>query len=98
MLKLTGYAVLVLGLVVAGLVYWHGTRSKDLSDDPAMTAYNKAEARDMGMLYGNEGVLMDDCFKALKQPGTQAILIIAGSVVVAAGCFLLVRFPERDDD
>ena len=62
-----------------------------------MAGYYKAEARNMGMLYGNEGVLMDDFFNALKQPGTQAILIIAGSVVVAAGCFLLARFPEKED-
>jgi hypothetical protein len=49
------------------------------------------------MLYGKEGLLIEDLRNDLQQPGTQALLIVTASGVVAAGCFLLARFPEKKD-
>jgi hypothetical protein len=79
-------------------VYWLGIRSGNLADDPAMLNYYKAESRQMGMLYGKEGLLFEELHNNLKQPKTQALLIGAGSVVVAAGCFIWARFPDNRDE
>lgn len=95
--NLAGGIFLLAGLVGAAIIYWAGIRSADLSNDPAMSAYYKAESRQMGMLYGKEGLLIEDLRNDLQQPGTQALLIVTASGVVAAGCFLLARFPEKKD-
>jgi peptidoglycan/LPS O-acetylase OafA/YrhL len=96
--RMTGVIVLLLGLGSAGAVYWRGSHSADLADDPSMAGYYKAEARQMGMLYGKEGLLIEDLSNDLKQPGTQAFLIIAASIVGAAGCFYFAPQPGEDDE
>ena len=87
---------MVLGLVAAGVVYWLGTRAANLADDPSMAGYFKAEKRQRGMLYGKEGVLMDDMLNGLKQPDTQAFLIVVATVIMAAGCFYFARILEEE--
>jgi len=91
-----GIAVLLAGLGGAGFVWW--TRSPDLSDDPSMLGFNKREERQMGLLYGKMGMLIEDWSDDLKQPGTQIILIVGFSVVVAAGCFHFARLLANDDE
>jgi flagellar basal body-associated protein FliL len=93
-----GVIVLVLGIAGAGVVYWMGTRSPDLADDPAMVGYNKAQTRQMGMLYGKMGPVIEEWFDDLKQPGTQAILIAVVSTLVAAGCFYFARLTDNSDE
>jgi len=95
--KLAGWGVLLLGILIAIIVYWIGTRSPDLTDDPSMAGYFKAESRQMGMLYGKEGILIEDLRNDLRKPEVQAFLIVAGSVIIAAGCFLFARFPKIDE-
>ena len=96
--KLAGFSVLVAGLAVAGVVYWLGIRAADLADEPSMQSYYKAETHQVGVLYGKEGILIDDIFRDLKKPGAQAFLIIASSVVIAAGCYLFAKFPDKTDE
>jgi len=95
-LKLIGILVLLLGLGGAGLVYWLGTRSADLMDDPAMLGYNRAETRQMGILFGGMGTMIEDLSAELKHPGTQAGIIAAGATLVAFGCFYLSGFSDHD--
>jgi len=90
-LRLAGVIVLALGIAGAGVVYWLGTRSPDMSDDLSMVGYNKAQTRQMEQLYGKSGLLIDEWFEDLKQPGTQATLIVAISVLIAGGCFYIAR-------
>ena len=71
-LRVIGIIVLLLGLGSAGVVYWLGTRSPDVMDDLSMVGYNKAQMRQMGMLYGKMGPVIEEWFDDLKQPGTQA--------------------------
>ena len=97
-LRIIGVSVLVLGLAAAGLVYWLGTRSPNLNDDLSMVGFNRAERRQMGQLYGKSGLLIEQWSDDLKQPGTQAILIVTASAVVAAGCFYFARLLEADDE
>ena len=96
-LRLAGIIVLALGISGAGIVYWLGTRSPDLSDDLSMLGYKKAEQRQMGRLYGKMGTLIEDWTDDLKHPGTQAVLIAGFSVLMAGGCFHFSRLLENDD-
>jgi len=97
-LRIIGIVVLVLGLGGAGVVYWLGTRSPDVSDDLSMVGYNKARTRQMGMLYGKMGPVIEEWCDDLKQPGTQAEIIVAASTLIAAGCFYFARLLGHDDE
>jgi hypothetical protein len=55
-----GASVLVTGFIAAAIVYWIGARPRDFGDDAATVGFYKPEARQMGMLYGQMGVMMDD--------------------------------------
>jgi len=89
--------MLLLGGVIAGVVWWLGTRSPSIQDDPAMQGFNRAAHRQMGMFFGKSGYLIDDLLDSLKQPGTQAILIAATALVIASGCFLFARLPAASN-
>ncbi len=93
-----GVLVLLLGVGSAGVVYWMGTRAPDFSDDLSMVGYNKAESRQMGRLYGQSGLIIEDLFNNLKRPGIQATIIAAVAMLFASGCFYLARFPENDNE
>ena len=89
--------VLLLGIGSACIVYWIGIRSADLSDDPSMVPDNVAASRQMGILYGKMGLLIEDWSDELKRPGTQAIIIIGAATLVALGCFYFARLLDNDD-
>ena len=97
-LRKIGVIVLVLGIAGAGAIYWRGTRSANLNDDLAMQAFNRAEQRQMGQLYGKSGLLIEQWSDDLKQPGTQAALLAVASALAAAGCFYFARLLENDDE
>jgi hypothetical protein len=96
-LRSIGVIVLLLGIGSACIVYWVGIRSADLSDDPSMARDNIAASRQMGILYGKMGLLIDDWSDELKRPGTQAIIIAAAATLVALGCFYFARLLDNDD-
>jgi hypothetical protein len=96
--RIAGIVVLVLGIIGAGLVYWLGTRAADLSDDPAMAGYDQPEERQMGILYGKQGELIEDWSNDLKQPGTQAVIIVAAAALAAAGCFYFAHLWDEDEE
>ena len=96
--RISGAIIFVFGLAAAGVVYWLGTRGPDYSDDPAMAGFNRAEKRQMGLLYGKQGQFYEDLSDALKQPGTQAILIVAAAGVMGAGCFYFARVLAAEAD
>ncbi len=96
-LRMIGLTVLILGLGSAGLVYWLGTRSPDVSDDLSMLGFNRARTRQMGMLYGKMGPVIEEWSDDLKRPGTQAEIIVVSSILAAAGCFYFARLLEHDD-
>jgi hypothetical protein len=86
-LRTIGLIVLLLGIGSAGLVYWRGTRAASLADDPSMAGFNKADRRQMEMLYGQMGLMTQDLLEDLKRPGTQAVIIVAVAALFASGCF-----------
>lgn len=95
-LQMIGFIILSLGIAGAGIVYWLGTRSPDLSDDISMAGFNKPVERQMGYLYGKQGRLIENLTDDLKRPGTQAILIIVTAALVAGGCFYFARLLYYD--
>lgn len=97
-LRLTGVTVLLAGIGGAGVVYWLGTRSANAVDDLSMVGYNKPEDRQMAMLYGKQGELIENWSNDLKQPDTQAFIIAAASILIASGCLYFARLSDRDDE
>jgi hypothetical protein len=101
-LRIMGVVVLVFGIAGAGGVYWHGTRSADSTEDPLLGEYSqatsRAQSRQMGILYGKMGVMIEDLSESLKRPGTQAQIIAVVSIVIAAGCFYFSRRLHDGDE
>jgi hypothetical protein len=97
-LRFIGVAVLVLGIGGAGLLYRIETRSADVMNDPSMAGFYKAQTRQMGELYGQMGLVTEGVFEDLKHPDTQAKIIVAVSILVAAGCFYLASLLDGGDE
>jgi hypothetical protein len=95
--RITGVIVLVLGIVGAGIIYWLGTRSPDLSGDLSMAGYDKPAERQMEILYGKQGEMIEDFANDLKRPGMQAVIILVAATLVAIGCFYFARLSDDDD-
>jgi len=97
-LRIIGIVVLFLGFVCAGAVYWIGTHSAEPSEDELLPGNAKAEAHQMELLYGKMGLLTMELSDDLKQPGTQALLIAAVSILGAAGCFYFARLTDDNTE
>jgi hypothetical protein len=97
-LKMAGIVVLVLGIFSAGIVYWLGTRSPDVSGDLSMVGYDKSEQHQLGVLYGKQGELVEDWSNDLKQPGTKSVIILVTAALIAAGCFYFARLLDYDSE
>lgn len=92
--RVAALVILVLGVAGAGTVYWLGARRADYPDDPAMVGFNRAAERQMSLLYGNQGKLIEDLDNWLKRPGSQALLVAAAAAVLALGCYQFSRLLE----
>ena len=88
-LRIAAVFVLAFGLIGAEVAYLRGTRSGNSVDDPSMLGYDKAAARQVGTLYGQQGVIVQGWSDDLKKPGTQAVIIVAATLLVA-GCCLYI--------
>jgi hypothetical protein len=44
------------------------------------------------------GPVIEEWFDDLKQPGTQAEIIVGVSIVIAAGCFYFARLLGHDNE
>jgi hypothetical protein len=93
-LRTIGILVLLLGLAGAGTVYWTGAPPADLSADPSTARAYKTAERTIEINSGKLGVLLNDLTEDLKRPGTQALIILAVSILVASGCFYFARWLE----
>jgi hypothetical protein len=92
--RVAAVAVFLAGLIGGGLVYGLVPPPRDFSDDPAMAGFNRSTERQLAVLYGKQGQLIDDLNQALKQPGTQALIILGVAMAVAAGCWRCARVLE----
>jgi hypothetical protein len=98
-LKLAGIIILAIGVVIAGVVYELGQRAADTDLDPSMIGYDKQQNAQMERMYGKSGELMEDLSNSLKQPGTQAGIILAVSIVASLICFRFAKpIPEEEKE
>jgi hypothetical protein len=97
-LRVSGVIVLVLGLLGAGALYWIRTHSGEPTEDELLAGNARLESHQMGLLYGRMGLLTQELSDDLKQPGTQAFLIAAVSVLIAAGCFYFARLEDDNNE
>jgi hypothetical protein len=93
-LRKIGVTALLLGALCAGFVYWYGRDATNLAADPSMAGFNKANQRQMELMYGKMGTVTEDLVQHLKRPGTQSGIIAIGSVLVAVGCFYFARLAS----
>jgi hypothetical protein len=96
MFRITAILSLILGIGGAGLVYWHGQHADDLSSDPAMLGFDRAQTQETGVLYGKQGQVIAGWIDDLKQPNTQALVILITGALVAAICFKIARLCDVD--
>jgi len=92
---MVGVIVFLLGMGSSAIVYWRGMHAPDLSNDASMVGYDRAERRQIGVLYGKFGEMAQDLSNDLKQPGTQAIIIALVSASITSGCFYFARLWEE---
>ena len=92
-LRMAAVIMLMLGLIGVGAVYQLG-RPQDVPDELS-TAY-KANERQAEYLYGKSGLWLQELLGALKKPDTQAVIIVAASWLIAAGCLYVARQFEMD--
>lgn len=97
-LRVFGVVALVLGLGSAGALYWIRMHSGGPTEDELLSGNARAESHQMGLLYGKMGLLTQQLSDDLKQPGTQAFLIAAFAVLIAAGCFYFARLEDDNDE
>jgi len=90
--------VVAIAIVGACVAYWRAKAAEQVYDDPSMGAFNKANQRQMEIMYGKMGTVTEDLVQQLKQPGTQAVLILIGGGLIAAGCFYLARLVRYGDE
>ena len=60
-----------------------------------MLGYDKAASRQAGTLYGQQGVMVQQWSDDLKEPGTQAVVIVVASVLMAGGCLYMAKLVEN---
>lgn len=94
---MTARVTLTIGVLAAGGIYWNGSRKNVSSDGLATLGFKKSEERQMGMLYGKQGEMIERWSNSLKQPGTQAMLVISVSLLLSGVCLYCARLSEATD-
>jgi hypothetical protein len=81
-------------VAAAAVVFWR--RSPELPDDASTAGFYKSTSRQMGVMYGQFGVLLDELRSDLKRPGVQAIIILATATLAMFVCLYIARRLDGD--
>jgi hypothetical protein len=98
-LRIAGRTVLVCGIAAAIIFYWIQSRNAAPELDELTAGYIKSRDHQLGQLMGPFGVMMNQWMEVLQRPSVEALLIAAGSAVIAWMCFRLSKSaddPEPD--
>jgi hypothetical protein len=93
-LRVVGLAVLVAGVLGAGIFYLAASHAGDRSMDDLLPGYTRSQNRQIGALMGNFGVTMLDWQETLRQPGAEAILLALAAALVARLCYRAAEVQE----
>jgi hypothetical protein len=96
-LRMIGRLVLALGIAGAGLYYGIAIRTATPTEADLLPGYAQAETRQIGILFGNSGVIMADWMDFLTRPSSQAVMIALASAAVSALCFHAARLHDAED-
>ena len=97
-LRHIGFAVLLLGIFGGSEIYRRGILAPDIRDDPKMIGFDRAEKRQMDLMYGTQGRMILELEDSLGRPQTQAIIVLVASVLVAGGCWYFARLLGSKSD
>src|SRR5689334_18008255 len=73
-LRVMGAAIFVAGVVLASVLYFRG--KSDVPEDASTVGFYKSSSRQMGVMYGQFGVMVDELEADLKRPGVQAGIVL----------------------
>ena len=93
-LRVVGTIVLVCGLAGALIRYRLEVRSHALTLDELLPGDAQRRARQTGILMGSFVVTLLGWLDALKDPGTQALIMAGAAVLVTLGCFRVARLLD----
>ncbi len=94
-LRIIGIIIMVIGFSGAGFLYWSSAPSADDSDEVPTAQTSKKVARDIEVNFGKMGLLTATLADDLQDPATQAIIILAASILVTSGCFYVAHLQDR---
>jgi len=63
-----------------------------------MMGNEKAQLRKEEIIFGKPSLLIDSWSQDLKQPGTQALIIIVTAALAAGACFFLAHLLRHADE
>ena len=87
-LRITGWVVLVSGLITAALFYAITSRSADAAlDDTNALGYRRSLEHGMGVMMGHFGVMLTEWQQALSSPAGEALIIVVVAALLAAYFF-----------
>ena len=92
-LRVIGIGIFVAGIVLAGILYFG--RKPDVPEDASTVGFYKASSRQMGVMYGQFGVMVDELAADLKRPNVQAGIVMVIATLAAIVCFYVARLVER---
>lgn len=96
-LKKIGLIVLLAGLAIGATIWLVFPRDTSSDDNSLLSQYYKQQEVQAQQLWGNQGSLVLEFTRSLKQPGTWAVIIIVLSVIFALACFYLASRPPSED-
>jgi hypothetical protein len=92
-----GTLIVVLGIASACFYYWLAVRSAVPTIEELLPDYSRDQARQIGILMGNFGVMMLEWVAALNRPGGQAVIIAAVAGLAALACFRAAWVLDDDE-
>jgi hypothetical protein len=97
-LRAVGWLVLASGMAGATLFYWYATRAADQRlDDTNALGYTRSLQHGMGVMMGTFGNMLTEWQTALATPLGEALMIAAGSALLAGYFFRVAWVVDHDD-
>jgi hypothetical protein len=87
------FAIMALGVIVAGYVYWLGIHPAQPSLEDLLPGSKRLTQRQVGLLYGHSGQIVYEWMQDARRPEVKALIILLGAAISA---YLYVRLSGSD--